>query len=378
MYRLAISLIATLVGAGLSAQSFAMPSTTHKQLRLFQSAHVDECECEHEGTSDLHWDDMPETGDHSRADSHAPIGVMGDHMHHAGEFMLGYRFMLMEMRGMREGTSLIDKEDVLDDYMITPTDGSMAMHMFGFMWAPVDELTITVMTKVIDRHMDVVTRMGVRDRMHASGLGDTGVALLVRAFDIGSHHLHLNLKVGLPTGAINKKDTTPMSGGKRVILPYQMQLGTGSVSGTFGFTYTANWSLLSWGFQPQLTVQGHRNYRGYRVGNRFQSDAWVAVAPVRWASVSVRARYAVWTSIYGRDIELNKNMTPAADDDNIGAKRIDLGVGLNLYIPKGLLPFGALDGQRLAFEFTLPVMQAVNGYQMNAEWALTVGWQWAF
>ena len=35
----------------------------------------------------------------SRPGSHAPIGVMGEHGHKAGEMMLAYRFMAMDMRG---------------------------------------------------------------------------------------------------------------------------------------------------------------------------------------------------------------------------------------------------------------------------------------
>jgi len=40
-----------------------------------------------------------------RPDGHAPIGVMGDHTHEAGEWMLSYRYRLMFMDGNRDGTS---------------------------------------------------------------------------------------------------------------------------------------------------------------------------------------------------------------------------------------------------------------------------------
>ena len=39
----------------------------------------------------------------SRPDGHAPIGVMGDHRHEAGEIMFSYRFMYMNMDGSRDG-----------------------------------------------------------------------------------------------------------------------------------------------------------------------------------------------------------------------------------------------------------------------------------
>ena len=48
-----------------------------------------------------------------RADGHAPIGVMGDHLHKAGEWMLSYRFMRMDMAGNRDGTSDLSPEEIV-------------------------------------------------------------------------------------------------------------------------------------------------------------------------------------------------------------------------------------------------------------------------
>ena len=43
----------------------------------------------------------------SRPDGHAPISVMQDHTHKAGELMVSYRYMLMDMEGMqKEGSDL--------------------------------------------------------------------------------------------------------------------------------------------------------------------------------------------------------------------------------------------------------------------------------
>jgi hypothetical protein len=47
----------------------------------------------------------------SRADSHSPIGVMGDHRHEAGEMMLSYRFMYMMMEGSRDGTDALEESE---------------------------------------------------------------------------------------------------------------------------------------------------------------------------------------------------------------------------------------------------------------------------
>ncbi|MDE0514442.1 MAG: transporter, partial [Gammaproteobacteria bacterium] len=47
------------------------------------------------------------------AADHAPIGVMGDHMHEKDEFMLSYRFMHMDMQGNRAGTDSIDADTIV-------------------------------------------------------------------------------------------------------------------------------------------------------------------------------------------------------------------------------------------------------------------------
>ena len=40
----------------------------------------------------------------ARPDGHAPISVMGDHMHAMGEWMVSYRYMTMDMKGLLKGS----------------------------------------------------------------------------------------------------------------------------------------------------------------------------------------------------------------------------------------------------------------------------------
>ena len=82
-----------------------------------------------------------------RPDSHAPIGVMGEHGHKAGEMMLAYRFMAMDMLGLQSGTDAVETADVLKDFMMAPTAMDMRMHMFGVMFAPHDKITLMAMNR---------------------------------------------------------------------------------------------------------------------------------------------------------------------------------------------------------------------------------------
>ena len=49
----------------------------------------------------------------SRVDSHAPLGVMGDHPHEAGEWMLSFRAMRMVLDGNRTDTARVPADGVL-------------------------------------------------------------------------------------------------------------------------------------------------------------------------------------------------------------------------------------------------------------------------
>ena len=66
-------------------------------------------------------------------------------------------------------------------------------------------------------------------------------------------------------------------------------------------------------------------------------------------------------------------MVPTADPARRGGRRVNLGVGINLY--------GAgdtLSGHRLALEILVPVYQTLAGPQLETDWTVGVGWQKAF
>jgi hypothetical protein len=66
-------------------------------------------------------------------------------------------------------------------------------------------------------------------------------------------------------------------------------------------------------------------------------------------------------------------MVPTANPSLRGGKRFDLGVGLNFEVA-----CQTLHGQRLAVEFIKPLWQALDGPQLEDDWELVVGWQYAF
>jgi hypothetical protein len=316
-------------------------------------------------------------GPASRPDDHAPIGVMGEHLHREGEWMLSYRYGRMRMDGNRDGTDDRSRSDVLGQFLATPTDMDMEMHMFGLMFAPADWLTTMVMLPYVELTMDHVNRMGVNFTTESDGFGDLGVMGLFRLWDAEHHRLHLNAGISAPTGTLRNKDKTPvpMMGFQQVVLPYPMQIGSGTWDALPGLTYSGRSRELSWGGQALGTIRmQEENKADYRLGNRVDLTAWLARPWTKWLSTSLRVSWHWWGNIDGRDERIAApTVIPTADPDRRAGNRLDLLAGVNLNVPIG--PLGA---NRFAVEAGFPAYQQLDGPQLETDWRITVGWQRAF
>ena len=303
--------------------------------------------------------------------SHAPIGVMGDHIHSTGESMLSYRHMFMSMDGNKNGTSSISSQEVLNDFMITPVDMDMHMHMLGGMFAVRDWLTLMLMVPYTELSMNHLTRNGMRFKTRSNGLGDIKINGLIRIYENKNHKIHLNDGISLPSGEIDARDDTPAA--SNVKLPYPMQLGSGTVDLLPGITYLGKNDLFAWGAQISGTIRLGENDNNYTLGNRFESTTWSTYSISDSTSASLRLNWQSWGNIDGLDPDLNPMLVSTADPSKRGGDRLDVGFGLNLYIPSGVLR-----SSKLALEFLLPVHEDLNGPQLETDWTSVLGWQVAF
>jgi len=320
----------------------------------------------------------PQSADaQSRPDSHAPIGVMGDHMHSKGEIMFSYRYMRMNMEGTRDGTDGVSDADVVSatgpyGYMVTPTSMPMDMHMVGFMVAPSDRVTLMVMGNYLSSSMDHLTRAGGEFTTESSGFGDTKLSALIGLKSNGVK-VHLNAGVSLPTGSIDERDVTPASAPNEVRLPYPMQVGSGTFDIEPGITIYDVTEGGAWGVQARGVFRTGENDNDYTLGNRFLGTAWLQYRLFDRMSASVRVEAQRWGNVDGADPTLNPMMIYTADPNLRAGTRIDLPLGFNYYFMDG-----PLFDHRLAVEINLPIYQDLDGPQMETDWVLTLGWQKAF
>jgi len=305
-----------------------------------------------------------------RPNGHAPIGVMGEHPHSKGEIMLSYRYMYMKMKGMRNGTDTISNQEVLEQFMVTPTDMDMQMHMFGIMYAVTNKLTLMGMIPYVKKSMNHLARAGGGFKTTSEGLSDISISGLYKIYDDGSNKLIINFGLSFPTGSIDKKDDTPMGSNQQ--LPYPMQLGSGTWDLVPGITYSGNYQNLNWGSQVLGVIRIGENDRNYTLGDKLNLTAWTAYNINYWISISGRLDWGFWGNIDGADPDLNPSVVPTADPGLQGGNRLDALFGFNFVNQKGPK---WLQGQRLAFEFGFPVYQDLDGPQLETDWVLLFGWQ---
>ncbi len=330
----------------------------------------------------------------SRADSHAPIGVMGDHLHKKGEWMLSYRFMSMSMKDNLLGTNSISPDQIATTIpnrffgtpgqpptlRVVPLEMTMNMHMLGMMYAPSDRVTLMAMLNYLDSDMDHVTYMGGMGTnvvgnftTETSGLGDGSVSALIGFMEQPNHRIHGTVGVSLPLGSVTERDDilTPMGGRPTVRLPYPMQLGSGTWDPIVGVTYSGNGEKFAWGGQWRSTFRVSDNDESWRLGDEHRLTGWLSYSPTHALSFSVRGEYRDWAKISGIDPTIVAPVQ-TADPNRLGGTRLDLGLGVNYAFQ------GDFEGWRLAVEYLDPIDQDLNGPQLETESMYTLGLQKAW
>jgi len=327
--------------------------------------------------------------DHHKITAHAPIGVMGDHMHKTGEWMFSYRYMSMSMEDNLQGSKNISPEGIRDSGLglrVVPLQMTTDMHMFGAMYAPSDKLTLMLMINYIEKEMDHLTFMMPMGPMmpmsmnetgvfttKTSGIGDTKIGALYSLRSGDNTNIHLNLGLSIPTGKIDYTDQilTPMNTTPSPRLPYPMQLGSGTYNIQPGITYAGTRNSWDWGSQVKMIIRLDDNDEGYSLGDQTQVTSWGGYRFTHWLTGSLRLTYTHADEISGKDALINLPVQ-TSNPDNFGGERIDLGVGITLIGSEG-----AQKGHRLALEYETTIDQDVNGIQMEMQDMLTIGYQFS-
>ena len=319
---------------------------------------------------------------------HPSAGLMNEHMHEGGEFMIGLRLERVRAAGTNQaGTHEITDADILAaGYTARVKSMEMDMAMLDLMFAPTDNLTLMVMPHYMWHRMDMVgidpeagsggghggheghgpgMAMGFGE-VHAhstEGFGDTLVSASYRLARRAGFGAHATLGLWAPTG---KVDRTNADG---TFVHYGMQSGSGTWDLEPSLTVHGREGAMGWGAQASYRWRMESaNESGFRFGDIARATGWVSYLLGASVGATGRLEYHHEGAIEGHYNGAHHHDAPPDRQENYGGNVVSAGLGLNW-----LLPMGAGKRPQLGMEFAVPIYQDLNGIQAPEKWRLSLG-----
>lgn len=299
-------------------------------------------------------------------------GTIDHSMHshgHGGMWMAEYKSERMYMDGLLDTTNKVSPSDIVQiggdyGYSMSPTDMTMDMHMLMLMYHSRNYM-VMVMAHYMQNSMGMLAVDGTESTMRTSGVADTVVT-----FDAPwKYNIGYTVGLSIPTGSIDEHGPMQHSAtdDRDTKYPYGMQLGSGTWDLILGLDYERSRGKLAWGANWDYVLRTGTNDNDYTLGDKSVLEGWT-----RWTFNSTTTAMANLTlrevgRIDGADPELDPTMSPSADADNYGGRRIDLAMSAKYENSKMT---------SVEAEFILPVQQNLFGPQMKTEWifGLSVGY----
>ncbi len=326
----------------------------------------------------------------ARAIGHAPIGVMADHYHKKGEYMISVRQGYMDMSGnLLDGDSISNSailampnplESMPPNLSVVPTEMQMQMTMVGVMYAPTDTVTLMAMAMYMSKDMDLNTYKPMMDRgligtfsTSSSDLSDISLGALIRLHetDVSRWHAEVTLQKSIGENDSKGMIFTPMGMNMKMILPYGMQAGDDATRLVLGLTNVKTISeKVLWGNQVRgkFVVAD----QSWSFGDQLEFNTWLQYELNKSVSLSSRLKVVSQDKISGSNPMISAPVQ-TANPENYGGSQMHFGLGVNFLAH--ILP-GKAD--RFGFELVKPIDQDKNNLQMETDFQLIFGYQKAF
>ena len=302
-----------------------------------------------------------------------PLNIPGAGTPEPHEFRIKMNLSWGRMVGLRRGTSNRSTKDTLGQYMMTQRKMDMYMSNVSVGYAFSDRFFAGIMGMYMEKDMEMIRRGGRRSSMNSQGAGDTMLMTktLLYADDylIPTSQVSLLLGVSIPTGSIDQDDTGQ-------ILPYSMQLGSGTFDPFIGVLYEGSSSPFWWGANASYLARAYENYKSYNLGDEYRLDLY-SMYQLRHnlvGELQIKGKYVGDIEGEAQEIEqdgdghMNGNpnmafMSNLYDPDNYGGSTVDLTTGVQWQ------PFR---NHILNAQFSVPLFQNLHGTQMERDFTASV------
>jgi hypothetical protein len=242
----------------------------------------------------------------------------------------------------------------------------VTVHTVELAYSPHPRATLIVEVPFVLKELETMDATGRRTQEQTKGIGDIGFALVAPFILKGRQSSHVHVGFDIPTGSIRR-------GGDMTRLPFDSQIGNGTLDFEWGWTYRGEIDWFSWGGQAVGHHPIGRNGLSYREGSRFNASVWGTLQLPAGLNASLRFEWQKQnnTRVPERNLVTDPIVDPSDNPKARGGTRLTVSPGLSLELPQ-------LGNQRVSLEIGIPIHQDLDGPQLEQDWSLKAGWQWRF
>lgn len=294
---------------------------------------------------------------------------------------VGYRFVRATFDGYRDGTTDLDlRSEVLGPpngvtYPVTPTQITQQAHLVDLSYNFSEKLSFGLLLPFIHQSSDHESLIGDKGgsnfnffNITSSGLGDISLSASYLAWRRDDSHLVANFGIKLPTGSIEEKGLTPRDPPNDTLLPFTMQIGSGTLDLEPSLAYGSKIGQWHYGAKTYATARMGTNSRDYSLGDRFGLSASLRAMHFAWLEPFAQLGFQVSGEINGVDEDL-KVPSPAGDGTLVfpapvtnpalfGGQELILTLGSKIIQPQG-----TFKSIILKVGYDIPIYQSLNGPQ---------------
>jgi len=320
-----------------------------------------------------------------------PLNVPGGGIPEPHEFRAKLSQMIMSMGPLRDGTTDLSESSLLapGKFVVVPSAMQMYMTMLGGAYSFTDNFALMAMTSYKLNRMQMEFNAGLSAMfgsgftMESKGFGD--IKLLGKYRLYSDDHLAPKdqvstlFGVSVPTGSIDKKfSNNPVPNQNGTILPFKMQLGSGTFDPMFGLAYQGSQDPFWYGATALYTARVYDNNRGYQQGDEFRLDMY-GMYQFHEKFVTHLQLNGSWEDRYSDEPDAGKELghghlgfnpanpftSPLFDPANYGGKKLAITAGIQ-WQP---LPLNVIE-----LTGSVPVYQDIRGPQLKEDFRVMLSW----
>jgi hypothetical protein len=248
-------------------------------------------------------------------------------------FRFAYHYVHASFEGYQSGTRKISLPEMQAQFPVLPIEITQNVHLISLGYRINPRLFLDVQFSYVRQETYHISRVPGFDEftIRSHGIGDTSMGLNYLVWSDENDSIHAGAAFILPTGSINEKGRTPRDAIQDTLLPYTMQLGSGTLDFNPSLTHIRRMEKAEWINQLQGTIPTGKNHHNYSLSHRalFKTAFFYHLLPYLQPSVKLLGIY--WDRLHGQDDDLlspgGNYPAPVTNPSLFGGRKVDFLMG---------------------------------------------------